>query len=663
MDLLSTQQQTLGPSFSSSRVLRFSDLSQDEQESFVRFFAEQKVSFFKDLDGSYVANVRLYDPSVIDMSATNSSTTAGKGKDGKVRGYRLQKGTKRRRIQRSSFNFLVIVLVSQGSNKGGNKRDGASGSSALSDSLGGAGGLGLEYGVYQKFTSLLAPRETIKPKARPLSWLMRLIEEIYDQRYLKDTSELSEVAEAGGDVGEAGATPFPQFVVDFFSKRYGLRSLIDQTCWDLLYNLHAARKEHLEAETFARFLEGSSYNRDDLLFFLYVRSVLQKELGVNFRSRWAELGRAGAEGGVANSGAPAPLYLPVRECAIVSRVVFGSESDPLYRTFMALLDRHLIGKKPSSVAGSSSSNASSAGSVTTAFGARNDTRKIEVSQFLHLALVEYHETRPTDDNEMASLTATTAAKTAAAAAAAGAISAGSSRHASPIKGGGGGYDDLAAAGLVSAPSATSSSSSMSRSPNSNAGINSSSNDRLLREAEATYASRLPAPSAASAAAPPPPPSQPSAATASTAGALFRNNPAFFNDLGEALEQAKERYLDRTMTTQQGASSLPEEVQAQIWSEVKQQMEKKLDSILAETIKATHSGNSTGDARKDSLVRHFSRCMTAAAGEAPMTQESTIESFCEAIIALPEVQETAGPLISLLVTYASSRLQEASAGQS
>lgn len=72
--------QTVGPAFSSSRVLRFSELSQEEQDSFVRFFAEQKVQFFRDIDGQYVANVRLYDPNVIDLSAsgTRSSTRVAK---------------------------------------------------------------------------------------------------------------------------------------------------------------------------------------------------------------------------------------------------------------------------------------------------------------------------------------------------------------------------------------------------------------------------------------------------------------------------------------------------------------------------------------------------------------------------------------------------------
>ena len=35
---------TVGPSFSASRVLRFGELPSDEQEAFTRFFCEQKVN-------------------------------------------------------------------------------------------------------------------------------------------------------------------------------------------------------------------------------------------------------------------------------------------------------------------------------------------------------------------------------------------------------------------------------------------------------------------------------------------------------------------------------------------------------------------------------------------------------------------------------------------
>jgi len=143
--------------------------------------------------------------------------------------------------------------------------------------------------TYPKFSSLITLREHLKPRKRPLSWLMRLIEEIYDSRFIHDSADFKDDGTVV-DKGERLSNQFPIFVVDFFSKRYGLRNLVDQTCWDMLLNIDIKRKNLLEVEIFARFLE-EFYDPDDLLFFLYVRSVIQKEIGINFRNRWNELGR------------------------------------------------------------------------------------------------------------------------------------------------------------------------------------------------------------------------------------------------------------------------------------------------------------------------------------------------------------------------------------
>lgn len=43
---------TLGPAFTSSRVITLADLPEDDRESFMKFFVDQKVSFWQDSDGS-----------------------------------------------------------------------------------------------------------------------------------------------------------------------------------------------------------------------------------------------------------------------------------------------------------------------------------------------------------------------------------------------------------------------------------------------------------------------------------------------------------------------------------------------------------------------------------------------------------------------------------
>lgn len=51
------------------------------------------------------------------------------------------------------------------------------------------------------------------------------------------------------------------------------------------------------------------YDAEDMLFFLYVRSVLQQELDVGFRTRWAELGSR-----TKDKSSPAALFLTQKEC-------------------------------------------------------------------------------------------------------------------------------------------------------------------------------------------------------------------------------------------------------------------------------------------------------------------------------------------------------------
>jgi hypothetical protein len=80
---------------------------------------------------------------------------------------------------------------------------------------------------------------------------MRSVEELYDARYARDTADLRE--DADGNVPPA--VTFPAFVYEFYTKRKGLRSLVDQCARELLYNVHAMRKDYLEVEVFARFLE------------------------------------------------------------------------------------------------------------------------------------------------------------------------------------------------------------------------------------------------------------------------------------------------------------------------------------------------------------------------------------------------------------------------
>lgn len=106
-----------------------------------------------------------------------------------------------------------------------------------------------DYKRYEAIVKLIRGAETPKyaPKRRPLAWVMKLIHEIYDVRYARDTSDINdedEWDETDPEAAEArrkeeefkrNTNVFPIFVVDMFSKKYGLKNLVENTMWDLLY--------------------------------------------------------------------------------------------------------------------------------------------------------------------------------------------------------------------------------------------------------------------------------------------------------------------------------------------------------------------------------------------------------------------------------------------
>ena len=106
-----------------------------------------------------------------------------------------------------------------------------------------------------------------------------------------------------------------------------------------------------------------------MLFFLYVRSVVGRVLGVNLRARWATDALTGGD------RVPKELWLSFRECVTVAKLVFDPDDtggDAMYADFLATVEAHCVGLKRATA----------------------DTRRVEVSQFLTLAVVGYHQDRP-----------------------------------------------------------------------------------------------------------------------------------------------------------------------------------------------------------------------------------------------------------------------------
>lgn len=227
-----------------------------------------------------------------------------------------------------------------------------------------------DYNAFPKFSSLIAlSGTTVKPRMRALSWLMRLIEDTYDARFAHEKMDVErdDDAEAEQLEAEQHLSSFPVFLVRQLSTLVGLKKLVDQTCWDLLFNAQRYRSDFLEVEVFMRFLQ-EFYDQDDLLFFLYVRAVVARTLHISFKRRWAKSEGAGRP--------PKALWMSYREATLVSKAVFGSTDEQMHRSFLNIVNTQVVGQRTETT----------------------DSRRIEISQFLHLAVVAYHQTQLNDAN-------------------------------------------------------------------------------------------------------------------------------------------------------------------------------------------------------------------------------------------------------------------------
>ena len=131
--------------------------------------------------------------------------------------------------------------------------------------------------VYFKFISLVKPMVGIRAKKITLYDLRYCIEEIYSVAFVKYTQILKmKINENNENIFPS----FPSFVFEFIVNKWAKKQLIDQTCMNILLSLEYFKLNFEDIKLFSNFL-NENYNNEDLLFFLFLRSNIEKNLGVS----------------------------------------------------------------------------------------------------------------------------------------------------------------------------------------------------------------------------------------------------------------------------------------------------------------------------------------------------------------------------------------------
>ena len=187
------------------------------------------------------------------------------------------------------------------------------------------------------------------------------IEEIYSIRFINDTNNIKE------NNGEMDSFPFPNFVLEFLDNKYIKKPSVDQHSLDLILSTDFFKSRDIIVSIFAKFL-NEELDPDDLEFYLYVRSCIEKELNTMF----LELARQKAKkGSILNDQEKEKSCLSVKSCLNLANNIYGEEQEDLLNSFMNKIEEILTEQK------------------------NNGVKKnlIEADKILFITLNDYHENK------------------------------------------------------------------------------------------------------------------------------------------------------------------------------------------------------------------------------------------------------------------------------
>jgi hypothetical protein len=209
------------------------------------------------------------------------------------------------------------------------------------------------------------PLVGVRGKRMNLNELIYCIEEIYSIRFINDTNNIKEN-------GDGDNFPFPNFVLEFLSNKYIKKPAVDQHSLDLILSIDFFKNKDLIVSIFSKFL-NEELDSDDLEFYLYVRSCIEKELNTMF----IEIARQQTKKGTGlNEEEKSKSSLSIKSCLNLANNIYGEEQEELLNSFMNKIEEILTEQK------------------------NNGVKKnlIEAEKILFITLNDYHENKNNNQN-------------------------------------------------------------------------------------------------------------------------------------------------------------------------------------------------------------------------------------------------------------------------
>ena len=132
---------------------------------------------------------------------------------------------------------------------------------------------------FQSFYDYVKPMYSIHAKKKTLYDLRFYIEDIYSKAFNKYTYLIRK----GNRINEIGKIwpKFCKFVYDFICSKFTKKKFIDEYCMNLMITTEFYQNQYEDIRIFSYFLSGK-YGIGDILFFLFLRNNIEKELNISF---------------------------------------------------------------------------------------------------------------------------------------------------------------------------------------------------------------------------------------------------------------------------------------------------------------------------------------------------------------------------------------------
>lgn len=139
---------------------------------------------------------------------------------------------------------------------------------------------------------------------------------------------------------EPECIPFPNFIFDFLNNKFVKKPVVDQHALDILFSVDYYSKTNDEIDVFSRFL-NEEYESDDLEFFLYVRSCIEKEMNMMF----IEIARENMKKQYLEDYECNDFLLNIKSCLSVANAIYGNEEEDLLNSFMKQIEEILSNQR------------------------------------------------------------------------------------------------------------------------------------------------------------------------------------------------------------------------------------------------------------------------------------------------------------------------------